>query len=496
MPSFIDIATLTKRATITGQEEFQVSATEKVTSEQLAKFAQMLTGFSAINTTDGVINGESNLFEALQVLYKLSSGNGKIRMLNGGSTFGFAYCDSYMSGFIVEVEIGQVYWIMDDNSFNGDYSTATDYGIINVIRNYGNSAQLGCIPITNWNDIFNNFYATGTRINEKTNIVPVISTSNPSSGPQTTTPYIGFALIISSTLPYKVAYFVADGNGDFHYAFVKQTNINSPAEDITWHKLGSSGGGSVQPIIVGDGENVGTVISACKEFEGNNKEGVLVPIYIAPTSNIYDILTTIYDMGFNKAESTICGYAQYVYDGGDYYHIGVSLLIYESSFDRPKYRVEFVVNNSGDVSVDNCIPIGTPHAPIPGFNKILSLPKQININLTTGSTGTLEFNTEISKFATLFITAEVRSSTSLNATVRPVCIPVSFFNPEAAATMMDLCTRTLASGTGIGQIRLNIQSVINGDNGGIKGLVCIIGAANNLANPGDVLKITAVYANV
>lgn len=253
MPSFIDIATLTKRATITGQEEFQVSATEKVTSEQLAKFAQMLTGFSTINTTDGVINGESNLLGALQVLYKLSSGNGKIRMLNGGSsTFGFAYCDTYMSGFIVEVEIGQVYWIMDDNSFNGDYSTATDYVIINVIRNNGNCAQLGCIPISNWNDIHNNFYTSATPINEKTNIVPVISTSNLSSGPQTTAPYVGFALIISSTV-YKVAYFVADGNGDFHYAFVTQTNVDSPAEDITWNKIGSGGG--VTTVVVSDFAN-------------------------------------------------------------------------------------------------------------------------------------------------------------------------------------------------------------------------------------------------
>lgn len=245
MPTFIDMSNLTKRSTLTGNEEFQVSATEKVTSEQLAKFAQMLTGFSTINTTDGVINGESNLLEALQVLYKLSSGNGKIRMLNGGGTFGFAYCDALMSGFIVEVEIGQVYWIMDDNSFNGDYSTATDYEIINVIRNNGNSAQLGCIPITDWKDIHNNFYAIGTQINKKTNIVPVISTSNPSSGPQTTAPYIGFALIISNTLPYKAAYFVADGKGDFYYAFVTQRATNTPADNITWNKIGNGGASTI-----------------------------------------------------------------------------------------------------------------------------------------------------------------------------------------------------------------------------------------------------------
>lgn len=271
MPSFIDIATLTKRATITGQEEFQVSATEKVTSEQLAKFAQMLTGFSTLNTTDGVINGESNLLGALQVLYKLSSGNGKIRMLNGGTTFGFAYCDAYMSGFIVEVENGQVYWIMDDGSFNGDYSTATDYGIINVIRNNGNCAQLGCITISNWKDVHNNFYTSATPINKKTNIVPVISTSNLSSGPQTTAPYVGFALIISSTVPYKVAYFVADGNGDFHYAFVKQTNIDSPAEDITWNKV--SAGDNIPATMINDFADPPSIIM-------NATDGKIIPITV------------------------------------------------------------------------------------------------------------------------------------------------------------------------------------------------------------------------
>lgn len=269
MPSFIDIATLTKRAAITGQEEFQVSATEKVTSEQLAKFAQMLTGFSTINTTDGVINGESNLLGALQVLYKLSSGNGKIRMLNGSNTFGFAYCDMHMSGFIVEVEIGQAYWILDDNSFNGDYSTVTDDEIVNAIRNNGNCAQLGCVPIYDWKDIYSNFYTLTTPINSKTKIVPVISTSNLSSGPQTTAPYVGFAFIISNDSSYKVAYFVVDGNGDFYYAFVTQTGSDIPADNITWNKIGNGG---VSTITITDFAN--------PPVEATNlSDGAMAPIF-------------------------------------------------------------------------------------------------------------------------------------------------------------------------------------------------------------------------
>lgn len=39
MPTFIDMSALTKRTTLTGNEEFQVSATEKVTSQQIADLA-------------------------------------------------------------------------------------------------------------------------------------------------------------------------------------------------------------------------------------------------------------------------------------------------------------------------------------------------------------------------------------------------------------------------------------------------------------------------
>lgn len=39
MPTFIDMSNLTKRPTLTGNEEFQVSATEKVTSQQIADLA-------------------------------------------------------------------------------------------------------------------------------------------------------------------------------------------------------------------------------------------------------------------------------------------------------------------------------------------------------------------------------------------------------------------------------------------------------------------------
>lgn len=254
------------------------------------------------------------------------------------------------------------------------------------------------------------------------------------------------------------------------------------------------GGGSSNLIVVADAENVGEVVAAYKGFEGSNKYGVSVPIYIEATSNIYDELPAIMDQSFTKDESTICGYAQYVYDGGDYYHIGLSLLIYPSSGDRPKYRAELVVNNSGEVVSSSLTPIGSAHAPIPGFTKITSLAGQTDYSLTKGSMGIINFSTEVNANTIMFIEAEVRSSAAISADVRSVCIPVSFFNPKEGATLMDLNTRTLASGTNIAQVKLNVASVVTGANG-VQGLNCVV-TSNNLANPSDILRIKAVYANI
>lgn len=50
MPTFIDMSALTKRTTLTGNEEFQVSATEKVTAQQIADLATR--GLSIIAVTN------------------------------------------------------------------------------------------------------------------------------------------------------------------------------------------------------------------------------------------------------------------------------------------------------------------------------------------------------------------------------------------------------------------------------------------------------------
>ena len=86
MPSFVDIATLTKLSSLTGNEEFQVSATNKISSRDIASLAltQQLHGFSEVTIGSPKISRTSLLQSAIAALYRLSSDNGKILPISNG----------------------------------------------------------------------------------------------------------------------------------------------------------------------------------------------------------------------------------------------------------------------------------------------------------------------------------------------------------------------------------------------------------------------------
>lgn len=86
MPSFVDIATLTRLSLLTGNEEFQVSATNKISSRDIASLAltQQLHGFSEVTIGSPKISSTSLLLPAIAALYRLSSDNGKILPISNG----------------------------------------------------------------------------------------------------------------------------------------------------------------------------------------------------------------------------------------------------------------------------------------------------------------------------------------------------------------------------------------------------------------------------
>lgn len=80
------MASLTNLTSITGNEEFQVSATNKISSRDIASLAltQQLHGFSETTIGSPKISSTSLLLPAIAALYRLSSDNGKILPISDG----------------------------------------------------------------------------------------------------------------------------------------------------------------------------------------------------------------------------------------------------------------------------------------------------------------------------------------------------------------------------------------------------------------------------
>lgn len=587
--TFKDISQFTLKSAATGTEEFQVSATEKVTAQQIADLAS--SGFNVYTISES--ESQNQKIDASRVeelkkselvlfpnevgytpYFKISTDNSKAYFITGnipinsqgqpGLNNGEEPPFEQVNTVMIEVDLTTYditiwpYPVIKKSWFKGDVSVIeiTDFAIpsVNITKDgqsflfYANDASN--IPNNNHGatsfvgvaiaspifitgdqrllyymmvDTARGMFYTGranleddtvawnnTPITRLGQAVQVTAFTEAAFGallysykPGDFIPFYTSSVTASEANQFPESGifngFISMGSNEGDYFQIFAFKTGSPKAYIgacigsttRWTQIGGS---SSNIIVVADAENVGAVVAAYKGFEGSNKYGVLVPIYIEATSNIYDELPAIMDQSFTKDESTICGYAQYVYDGGDYYHMGLSLLIYPSSGDRPKYRAELVVNNSGDVVSSSLTPIGSAHAPIPGFTKITSLAGQTDYSLIGGSMGIINFSIEVNAQTTMFIEAEVRSSANISAEVRSVCIPVSFFNPKQGATLMDLNTRTLASGTNIAQVKLNVASVVTGANG-VQGLNCIV-TSNNLENTSDILRIKAVYANI
>ena len=80
------MASLTKLTSLTGNEEFQVSATNKISSRDIASLAltQQLHGLSEVTIGSPKISSTSLLLPAIAALYRLSSDNGKMLPISNG----------------------------------------------------------------------------------------------------------------------------------------------------------------------------------------------------------------------------------------------------------------------------------------------------------------------------------------------------------------------------------------------------------------------------
>ena len=579
MPSFVNMASLTKLTSLTGNEEFQVSATQKVTAQQIAELSlsQMLSGFSTLKRGKPSITANIALLSAIQILYKLSSNGSVMSISNRTDKFGtVTYSGSDAVGILFDVKASKYYtrsgattptsytdeqwitWLQAGNVYEMGMGGSTgvadpiqiyDFAEVSAIDNWPTPKDGLIIPFTTDSGVLNKpgheseyvgiiicevdtqqtgraeviAYGSGTGscyigLLDWTSISIEWMVNKLSVSSKKLSAFTGTAIgnyvqsmgdsgdlfpfttvnankTAANQFPANGAWSgfvtIGDGGGVNIIAFKSTTDPNAEVyvgrcggSTTQWTAVG--GGGAVDPIYIGSDESITMIV----ENHSWDKDGEIVPVFIEPSSDIYDQLPQIKNASFPQAESTIVGYAQRVYDDGDYQHIGLTFTIWETS-GRIAYRGEILMNNSGDVMETMLTPIGTFASPIPGFTKIAN---KYDLALSTGSLITVNFNYEIIASTAVFIDAELRSSAGPNGDIRSVAIPVTFFNPVQAATLMDLNTRSIASGTNIGQIRLNVASVVTGAKG-IQGLQVVV-VSNNLSNPADILRIKGVYANI
>ena len=243
------------------------------------------------------------------------------------------------------------------------------------------------------------------------------------------------------------------------------------------------GGGAAEPIVVADAESVATVVAAAfPKFE----YGKMLPIYIDPGSDIYDYIS-ITASHITVEESTVCGYAQCVYDGGGYYYIGVDLLVYPGGGVVPLYRAQMVINNSGEVVDSSTFPLGIYTAPIPGYTKVND--GYIDCSLVNGSTTVVSLTRSVPANTTCFIEADVQTSVT-GGTVK-TSSALMFFRLVSGSTMCDINSRALG-GTNIGQVKLNVATVNNQTSFGI------VTTSYDLASgvSGGIIRIRNIYAKL
>lgn len=249
---------------------------------------------------------------------------------------------------------------------------------------------------------------------------------------------------------------MGSNEGDYFQIFAFKTGSTKAylgaciGSTTQWTAL--EGGGAAEPIVVADAESVATVVAAAfPKFE----YGKMLPIYIDPGSDIYDYIS-ITASHITVEESTVCGYAQCVYDGGDYYYIGVDLLVYPGGGVVPLYRAQMVINNSGEVVDSSTFPLGIYTAPIPGYTKVNG--GYIDCSLVNGSITLVSLTRSVPANTTCFIEADVQ--TSVTGGMVKTSSALMFFRLASGSTMCDINSRALG-GTNIGQVKLNVATINN-----------------------------------
>ena len=420
MPTFIDMSKLTKRSTLTGNEEFQVSATEKATSQQIANlFNAMqakLTGFA--NQTTGVtsITSASTILQAFQNMYRIV-GNGAVKIITNGAAYNGFVCWSGSTCY------GIVFNIVDNiiysrNGFTQDPPTAlTDQQWIDTIVNNGLAfrmdADMTPLKITDFKATVNNARVRKLPVG---GIIPFYSVGGDQK--PTSEALIGILQKVSAG---QINYFAQDvGSNNFYLG-------NAITTLIKWTQIGAGGSG-IDAIVIDGGEQIGNQIISADW--GDSAVGKIKAILVTnPTA----LIEAYFPLFKGSGVKFMNGFVQCLQSGGDRIF---SATMYPAMDDGtlisqgPSY-VMITIGNDGNV-VDYYEYPSVILSPIPGYKELVSeFPFFIKETTVSGETNKISFDRKISQNAKLYVTGKVHASQSmfsdivLNIPLTPVNISVS-----------------------------------------------------------------------
>lgn len=400
MPTFIDMSRLTKRSTLTGNEELQVSATEKVTSQQIANlFNAMqakLTGFA--NQTTGVtsISSASTILQAFQNIYRIV-GNGGVKIVTNGLAYNGFVCwsGSTCYGIVFNVTDSIIY---THNAFTQNPPTAlTDQQWIDAIVNNGTAFRLDAnmvpLSITDFKGTVNNARVQKLPVG---GIIPFYSVGGDQK--PTSEALIGILQKVSAG---QINYFAQDvGSNNFYLG-------NAITTLIKWTQIGAGGSG-IDVIAIEGGEQIGKQIVAADW--GDNPVGKMKGIVVTNPTGLIEEYFPLFKESANGIKF-FYGFVQCV-DNGTLYSL-YSATMYPCADDGtlisegPTY-VMITIGTDGN-AIDYYEYPSVILSPIPGYKELVSEWSLIT-GTGTGSMVTINFNREVPRNAKIILCGSIRQT--------------------------------------------------------------------------------------
>ena len=487
MPTFIDMSKLTKRSTLTGNEEFQVSATEKVTSRQIANlFNAMqakLTGFN--NQTTGVISisSASTILQAFQNIYRIV-GNGGVKIVTNGLAYNGFVCwsGSTCYGIVFNVTDNIMY---TRNAFTQNPPTAlTDQQWIDAIVNSGSAFRMDAdmvpLSITDFKGTVNNARVQKLPVG---GIIPFYSTGGDQK--PTDSALIGILQKVSAG---QINFFAQDvGSNNFYLG-------NAITTLIKWTPIG--GGGSEADVIsIEGGEQIGKQIIAADW--GDNPVGKMKGIVVTNPTGLIEAYFPLFKNSANGIKF-FYGFVQCVDDGAARLY---SATMYPCADDGtlisegPTY-VMITIGTDGN-AIDYYEYPSVILSPIPGY-KVLVSEWSLITGTGTGVMLTINFNREVPRVANIILCGSIRQTgdpTSDAFYNIPLTVPN--IDPNTGrGILVEVSSAYLASTMDdktVGTIRLMVTSAKMGKTG-ISGLNIVV-QSKNINGASSSYMFLKLYSN-